>query len=178
MSLRYFPILIALLAGAAALHAAGPPKTDADKNADTAKNEVIPPYELKNHSSFVSPTEITRVPFWPIGWVKRTAYTPAAVAIQEAPKVLLDEKAFRITSILIGTGSTPSLAVINGRAYSEGEFVRMPKTPGVAPIRVRVQRINDGTVILQHADQIMVAILQRPELSNRKPDEQLLDPDR
>ena len=57
----------------------------------------------------------------------------------------LDGKAFRVTSILISTGATPSLAVINGRAYSEGEFVRMPRTPGTAPVRVRVQRINDGT---------------------------------
>ncbi len=53
----------------------------------------------------------------------------------------------------------------------------MPKTPGVAPIRIRVQRINDGTVILQNGEQVLVAILARPELNSPRP-EQLLDPDR
>ena len=54
----------------------------------------------------------------------------------------------------------------------------MPKTPGSPSPRIRVQRINDGTVILQNADQILVASLQRPELNNKRPEELLLDPDR
>jgi hypothetical protein len=94
------------------------------------------------------------------------------------PKVLVDEKAFRVTSILIGSGTTPSLAVINGRAYSEGEFLRMPKGSPMPPVRIRVQRINDGNVILQNADQVLVASLVRPELSEKKAEELLLDPDR
>jgi len=177
MSLRYFPAFIALLAGTMTLQANDAAKNDASKN-DATKDEVVPPYELKNHSSFPSANEIVRVPFWPIGWVKRTASTPATAPIPEAPKVALDESAFHVTSILIGTGSTPSLAVINGRPYSEGEFVRMPRTPGTLPIRVRVQRINDGTVILQHADQIIVATARRQTLDARRPEEMLLDPDR
>ena len=45
--------------------------------------------------------------------------------------------------------------MINGRAYAEGEFVRMPKIPGAAPTAfgLSVMRIADGTVTLQHADQ-------------------------
>jgi len=167
MSLRVFPFLIALLICAPALHAD-----------DAATTEVIPPYELKNHSTFAKPADISRVPFWPIGWVKRVAGAPVAAVVPVAAPVLLDGKNFRVTSILIGTGSTPSLAVINQRAYSEGEFIRMRKAPGVAPVRIRVQRINDGTVILQNGDQLMVAPLVRPELSSKRPDEQLLDPDR
>jgi hypothetical protein len=168
MSFRYLPAIVALLAGATALRAD-----------NASKDEVVPPYELKNHSGFPNATEISRVPFWPIGWVKRTAAAPSGPApVLEAPKVALDENAFHVTSILIGTGATPSLAVINGRAYSEGEFVRMPRTPGVAPVRVRVQRINDGTVILQHADQVIVASPRRQTLEAKRPDELLLDPDR
>lgn len=167
MSLRYFPAFVALLAGAMALRAD-----------DAKKDEVVTPYELKNHSSFPNASEVTRVPFWPIGWVRRTAAAPAAAPVPEAPKVTLDESAFRITSIMIGTGSTPSLAVINGRAYSEGEFVRMPRTPGTLPLRVRVQRINDGTVILQHADQLIVVNPKRQTLEAKRPEELLLDPDR
>lgn len=166
MSRRSSPFLAALLVCATAVHAE-----------DAAKTEAVPPYELKNHSSFANPADITRVPFWPIGWVKRRVGTVAQPVAPVAPKVLLDEKSFRVTSILIGTGSTPSLAVINGRAYSEGEYIRMPKTPGVVPVRIRVQRINDGNVILQNAEQLLVSSLVRPELSNRKPEE-LLDPDR
>jgi len=167
MTPRFFAIAAALLIGAAALGAE-----------DASKSAPVPPYELKNHSSFAKPEEITRVPFWPIGWVKRAPGMAAAPApVVEAPKILLDGKSFRVTSILIGTGATPSLAVINGRAYSEGEFIRMPKTPGVAPVRVRVQRINDGTVILQNANQTLVASLVHPELNTRK-EEPLLDPDR
>jgi hypothetical protein len=167
MSLRYLPAFVALLSGAMTLRAN-----------DAKKDEVVPPYELKNHSSFASASEINRVPFWPIGWVKRTAAATVSAPVPEAPKVTLDENSFHVTSILLGTGSTPSLAVINERAYSEGEYVRMPKTPGTQPIRVRVQRINDGTVILQHADQILVARLRRPTLEAKRPEELLLDPDR
>ncbi len=54
----------------------------------------------------------------------------------------------------------------------------MPKVGTAPPVRVRVQRINDGTVILQNADQTMVASLVRPELSNKRSEELLLDPDR
>ena len=45
-------------------------------------------------------------------------------------------------------------------------------------MRIRVQRINDGAVILQHADRTLVASLHRPELSARKSEDLLLDPDR
>jgi hypothetical protein len=187
MSLRHSPIFALCLACVPALHAVRPPPAPEKAPAESAKTdpakteahaaEPVPPYELKNKSVFNTTAEISRAPFWPIGWVKRVKGVAVAQApVVEAPKVKLDEKSFKVTSILIGSGTTPSLAVINGRAYSEGEFVRL-KIPG-APVRVRVQRINDGTVILENADQRMVAALQRPELSAPKPEQLLNDQDR
>ena len=187
MSPRYPSLVVAaLLACTSAVHAVRPapgapaaPAEDPKKDTklDLPKsNEPVPPYELKNRSAFTNPVDISRAPFWPIGWVKRAKNSAVASTQQvEAPKIALDAKSFRVTSILLGSGTTPSLAVINGRAYSEGEFLRMPKTPGVPSPRVRVQRITDGSVILENANQTLVAALARPELSNPKPEALLKD---
>ncbi|MDR3406582.1 MAG: hypothetical protein P4L99_29120 [Chthoniobacter sp.] len=184
MSIRTFRFLAAFLICAPLVHAVRPPPVEAPAAAEPAKAEPtakadVPPYVLKNRSVFTNPDEVTRAPFWPIGWVKRVKGGPVVTApVLQAPKVALDGKSFRVTSIMIGSGTTPSLAVINSRAYSEGEFLRMPKTPGVVPVRIRVQRITDGSVILQNGDQTLVANLVRPELSNPKPEELLIDKDR
>ncbi|MEI9892673.1 MAG: hypothetical protein WDN28_01830 [Chthoniobacter sp.] len=155
------------------------PKRKPPAKSDASKGEPVEPYVLKNRSAFTNPDEVPRAPFWPIGWVKRVKGSPVAAAAQvQAPKVVLDGRSFKVTSILIGSGTTPSLAVINGRAYSEGEFLRMPKAAGAAPVRIRVQRINDGNVVLQNADQTLVATLVRPELNAKRPEELLLDQDR
>lgn len=161
----------ALLLSVSALHA---------EETVPAKADNPPPYQLKKRSEFTGGTETSRAPFWPIGWVKRSVAAPTAQPQQvpAAPRVLLDGKDFKVTSILLGAGSTASFAVINGRAYSEGEFLRMPKGSATALARVRVQRITDGSVVLQNADQTLVAALIRPELSERRPEELLLDPDR
>ncbi len=172
MSRCFLPLAFALLAWPLAASAEDP-KTQATPA--TPAPPPPPPYELKNRSAFGSPGTALRPPFWPIGWVHRDNASPMVAAIPVAVKVTLDQNYFKVTSILLGSGTTPSLAVINGRAYSEGEFVRMPKTPGTAPIRVRVQRINDGAVVLQHADQTMIAGLRREELPNKRDDEKLLD---
>lgn len=130
-------------------------------------------YQLQNRSSFTS-RETDRPPFWPIGWVKRQANVPVAAApVAVVPKYVLEEKNFTLTSILLGN---PSLAVINGRAYSEGEFVRLPKgNPG---IRIRVQRIGDGAVILNGAEQQATVKLRRGELGPKKVEEDLLNEER
>jgi hypothetical protein len=156
-------------------------------DADPGKDEPAP-YKLKRRSSFTPPTADARAPFWPIGWVpKKTmiASTPAAQAA--APTPLLDEKAFRVTSILLGAGTAPSLAVINGRAYGEGEFVKVPRgsvAPAVAGkpaapavARIRVQRISDGSVVLQCAEQAITISMQRQELALRKVQEEQLIPE-
>ena len=180
MSSRLSSIAAALVCGAAVLHAADPaPAKPAADPVPAKAADPVEPYVLKKRSEFAAADTNARAPFWPIGWVKRK---PGVMQVQQAapaaPPVALDEKAFRVTSILLGTGTTPSLAVINGRAYSEGEFLRMPKGGTAPPIRIRVQRITDGTVILQNANQTMVASLVRSELQNKRSEELLLDPDR
>ena len=82
-------------------------------------------YALQKKSAFTLASD-HRAPFWPIGWVKRAH--AGSTEITHAPKARIDESSFSVTSILVGN---PSLAVINGRAYSEGELIRMPK--GSAP---------------------------------------------
>jgi hypothetical protein len=185
MSLRPHFLFMAFLACAPAVHAVRPVATPAPKSETPAKAEApkptepLPPYELKNRSSFTSAVDIARAPFWPIGWMKRGRNAVATAAVQEAPKVSLDAKSFKVTSILLGSGSTASLAVINGRAYSEGEFLRLPKTASTTPPpRIRVQRITDGNVVLVSGDQTLVANLARPELSSPKPEQLLDDKDR
>jgi hypothetical protein len=137
------------------------------------------PYVLKNKSKFTPLSEDDRAPFWPIGWAKRknVASGSEPVRMVETPRVALDASSFKVSSILIGN---PSLAIINGRTYSEGEFLRQPKlAAGVAPTaRVRVFRISDGTVILQNQDQLITVALARPELLQRSNVEDLLREDR
>lgn len=175
------PLLILLGGGllcAAPLHAedAAPAKTDA----------VSEPYQLKNRSRFACEVEDARAPFWPIGWVHRKGVS-SAVRSADAPRQNLDAKNFRVTSILLGSGTSPSLAVINGRAYSEGEFLKMPRgttaavaaVPGTpAPARTRVQRISDGFIVLQRDTEAVTVALYRPELVLKKIEDPLLDDER
>lgn len=138
---------------------------------------ATPSYELKNRSTFTA-AEDARAPFWPIGFAKRAKVTQtAAVAAPVVQKVALDPSQFKITSILLGS---PSLAVINGRAYGEGEFLKAVKaaaTPGVTPVavpaqppaqppaRIRIQQITDGSVVLQCGDQSLTVPFHRPGLA-------------
>ena len=186
---RHLLTLAGSLLCAAALHAEAPAKTESAP----AKAEPAPePYQLKNRSSFACAGEGVRAPFWPIGWVHRKGVSSVVSAIA-TPKSVLDEKSFHVTSILLGSGATPSLAVINGRAYSEGEFLKMPR--GTAPVavaapaapgapaapavaRIRVQRISDGSVILQRAEEMVTVFMQRQELAQKKAEETLLDDER
>ena len=153
--------------------------TTADKNDETPGGPV---YELKRKSSF-NLVEAKRSPFWPIGWVKRER--GAALGAPMVPKFILDPKSFNVTSILLGS---PALAVINGRAYEEGQFLR-PQRPAAipgAPVatatiggpKVRVQRIADGQVSLQCNDQVITIPLRRAELGERKIEQELLSSER
>lgn len=193
MSSRPYFFFAAFLTWATAVHAVRPapaapaPAADAATPQAPKPTEPVPPYVLKNRSTFPNVTDTSRAPFWPIGWVKHAKGGPAQAPVEEAPKFTLDAKSFKLTSILVGSGTTASLAVINGRAYGEGEFIRMPKTAGAAsstsapsapPIRIRVQRIAVGGVTLQSGTQTVVVPLTHPELGARKPEELLDDKDR
>ena len=148
------------------LHASAAGTANAAPNSPAKAPAEPGKYELKKKSAFSLAAD-RRAPFWPIGWVRRA--NEPRTEITDAPKQKIDEKAFAVTSILVGN---PSLAVVNGRAYSEGELIRMPK--GSAPVKVRVQRVADGSVTLQHEDQTLVIAMHRPELSEHKPDADLL----
>ena len=141
-------------------------------HASETKTQADPgTYELQKKSTFALAAD-RRAPFWPIGWVKRANQGPAEVT-KQAPKVKFDENAFAVTSIMLGN---PSLVVINARAYSEGELIRMPK--GGAPMKVRVQQIGDGTVNLAYENQSFTIALKRAELAEHKPEAEVLSQDR
>lgn len=191
MSLRPYLFFAAFLACASAGHAVRPapaaaapePKKDAPAKIELPQStEPVPPYELKNRSTFANVTEASRVPFWPIGWVRHAKGQMAQVP--EEPKMTLEAKNFKVTSILVGSGTMASLVIINGRTYSEGEFLRTPRTSSTTstapmpPVKIRVQKISDGAVTLQSGTQTLVVPLTRPELGARRPEELLNDKDR
>lgn len=154
--------------------------------AETSSSEPVGIYHLKRKSSFNAP-EDARAPFWPIGHVKRSKTPEAPTSQPVVPQYKLDPEMFSVTSIVLGN---PSLAIINGRAYGEGEVVRMPKAAAATTkasmalhpsVRVRVMRIQDGQVVLQAQDGQSVSVgLKRPELPQHQnaPAELLLDQDR
>lgn len=138
--------------------------------ATPAPAESVAPkrYQLKTKSSFKIPAD-TRAPFIPIGWVKPKEGEQVIVISEDK----IDESAFRVTTILLGN---PSLAVINGQSYQEGEFLRMPR--GGPQLRILVHRIADGQVLLQHEKRVFAAPLKRPELGERTVEEPLLNAER
>lgn len=165
--MKPFAFALALLATAAPAL----PQGDATKQQPPPTATPTPPparYELKNRSSFSVP-DGSRAPFIPIGWVRKSA-GPVAV-VQSVVKI--DESGFRVTSILLGN---PALAVINGKSYEEGQYLRMPR--GGPQILIRVYRIGDGQVWLQYEDRVFACPLKRPELGERKMDESLLSEER
>jgi hypothetical protein len=140
-------------------------------------------YQLKKRSSFDVPKRAAS-PFLPIGWLKPQETSQVAVAPAAPVRPVLDEKNYNLSSILLGN---PPLAVINGRSYSEGEFLRTPKPPGQAPKsalpgetpgagtlpppKVRVVRILDGVVEIQSGSERLQLPLRRKEWTPKKPDE-------
>ena len=158
--------IAALLLGFLLLQKKTPPAAPPERSAANASTPAATVGEAKP----VSPPEEARPPSSekPTGGRLATDHrdsTPAAVAA--APDRTFEEMSFQVTSILVSNGTTPALAVINGRAYGEGEFVRNPKGFG---FRIRVKQINDGNVVLAHDNQSVVVPLQRPELSQNKGD--------
>ena len=151
--------------------------------AESPEAPVAGGYLLKKRSSFEVPRR-TASPFVPIGWAKPQETSEAAVAAAPPARPVLEEKNYNLSSILLGN---PALAVINGRSYSEGEFLRTPKPPGQAPKsalpgetpgagtlpppKVRVVRILDGVVEIQSGSERLQLPLRRKEWTPKKPDE-------
>jgi hypothetical protein len=143
---------------------ASSPAPAATQPLTAATSTPAPRYELKRKSEFTLETR-ARAPFWPIGWSKQGA----AAVVQK--KVEIHDEMFRVTSILLGN---PSMAVINGRSYEEGQFIRMPKA-AAAQIRPRLYRIGDGQVLIQVQNQFVPVPLRRPELNEVKRDAELFN---
>jgi hypothetical protein len=124
-------------------------------------------YKLKNRSVFSQP-ETARAPFWPIGWTKPVAGQVTQTE-QAAPAATLDPEQFSVTSI------AGSIAIINGKPYLQGEYIRAaipkagkPAAPGVTSLppgtKVRVARVADGAVVLELNGQYTQLTLKRPDL--------------
>jgi len=151
--------LTAMVAAFSGAGAANPP---------VATPEPVSGYQLKNRSSF-SAERLARAPFWPIGHVKSAGGAP----VINAPRGRFEPEMFSVTSIVLGN---PSLAIINGRAYGEGEFLRVGgrRATTVDPRqRVRVTQITDGKISLQSGEgQTITVPLRRPELNEKRPGEE------
>jgi hypothetical protein len=121
---------------------------------------TVPPYALKRRS-VCELSEGARSPFLPVGWTRPTV---ASLAPAPAPVAAFSEKEFVLTSILLGT---PSLAVLNGRAYSEREFLRLPKELHGRG-RVQLLEIADGMVVLKAGAQQLTIAQRRADLPVRR----------
>ena len=152
----------------------GPCALAADSTKPALPAKAVPQFDLKNKSSFTLSGNV-RSPFLPIGW------KGSAVVQQLAPKrATTPADAFRVTSILVGSAGNPSLAVINGKSYEEGQVIRTKSdSKNVSPqARVRLYRIGDGVVRIQLEDGNIVTVpLKRGELNELQPQE-VLNPDR
>jgi hypothetical protein len=140
-------------------------------------------YQLKKRSSFDVPKRAAS-PFLPIGWLKPQETSQPAIAPAAPARPVLDEKNYNLSSILLGN---PPLAVINGRSYSEGDFLRTPKPAGPVPKaglpdetagagtppppKVQVVRIQDGVVVIRSGAERLQLPLRRKEWTPKKPDE-------
>ena len=128
-------------------------------------------YALKNKSTFAA-DDNCRPPFWPIGWVKRVKGGTAVAQVPTAKAPAIDASQFKVTSILLGS---PALAVVNGRAYGEGEYLKQARGSAANAPRIRVQQIADGQVVLQYQEQSITVAFQRPEIAKRGEQGLLLD---
>ena len=106
----------------------------------------------------------SRDPFWPVGWQKplppgaQPVATSTSVAPTPPPAPVISPSDFNVTSIATGH---ISLAVINGKAYAEGEFVPVNTPQG--RINVQVYYIRDGQVALRYQNKTVVSELKRRE---------------
>lgn len=107
-------------------------------------------FKLQHRSSFVN--QPAHNPFWPIGWVK----SDQPQETSQDTQVSINPENFVVTSISLS--ATP-LAVINGKAFAEGETINA--IYGGQRIRIQVLSIGDGTVTLQYAGKKIMLSLKR-----------------
>jgi hypothetical protein len=133
--------------------------TCAGLRASADDDAPAPGYHTKIRSSFSAP-DVTRDPFWPVGFVKPAASGPVAAVIAEQPVPELRADGFNVSSILIVANQR--LAVINGKAYAQGETVAMIGNS----FAVQVAAIQDGGIVLQCKNRQVTVPLRRESLAS------------
>ncbi len=121
--------------------------------------------KVRNRSSFDAPKD-GRNPFWPVGWIKaepapaseggaRTE-NPKPVAPAGPSTAFMKPENFIVTSISIG--ALP-LALINGKAYGEGDLIPYP-VGGGSTVSVQVVSVRDGVVTLRFRDKTITTTIK------------------
>jgi len=111
-----------------------------------------------------------RDPFVPIGW-QRPASEPPPI-VKGAPVVVTTESYIRPEAFVVSSISVDRLplAVINGKAYGEGDS--LPFVAGDKKIKLLVYSIRDGAVTLRYNDYKVtcpIRIWQKPPEAGKKP---------
>ena len=96
-------------------------------------------YRAATQSKFAGP-EKGRNPFWPIGYVARVKSAP-----NEEQLLRIPVEQFKVTSIIL---DTPSIALINGKDYTRGQF--LPMTTSTGSVKLLITNIEDGFVTVQY----------------------------
>ena len=112
-------------------------------------------FKLKHRSSFTL-QDTDRNPFWPVGWVKPTGAVSTTDVTETVQVAEIRPEDFELTAILLGV---PPLAVINGREYAEGDFIRV-KGSG-QKTKVQVAQVADGRVVLRYMNKNYTVLLHR-----------------
>ncbi|MEO7932277.1 MAG: hypothetical protein ABIT76_03865 [Chthoniobacterales bacterium] len=107
--------------------------------ATPAATPVVNQYRAHTKSTFVPP-EKGRNPFWPIGFTPR-----AKTAVNEEQLLRIPIEQYKVTSIIL---DTPSIAVINGKDYTRGQFLPLATTTGT--VKLLITNIEDGVVTVQY----------------------------
>ena len=116
-------------------------------------------FKLKHTSVFTQTA--AHNPFWPIGWVKTMGANQQA---DQAPSVPITADNFSVTSISI---SPTPMAIINNKAYAEGEVIQARY--GIENLKILVLAIHDGDVVLRYQGNNYTVSLKRPLLSPKAP---------
>ncbi len=107
--------------------------------ATSAVTPLVSQYHAHTQSTF-APPEKGRNPFWPIGFTPR-----AKAAVNEEQLLRIPIEQYKVTSIIL---DTPSIAVINGKDYTRGQFLTLSTTTGT--VKLLITNIEDGLVTVQY----------------------------
>lgn len=96
-------------------------------------------YRAQTKSVFTMP-EKGRNPFWPIGFIPRQK---SSIIEEQLLRIPIEQ--YKVTSIIL---DTPSIAVINGKDYTRGQFLTQATATGT--IKLLITNIEDGLVTVQY----------------------------